>query len=293
MIKTLKKPIALFVLFEIIISVIYASVLISFLKFLDHNIYGDLYSYIYLIPFISFFLFFQKKEHILAKINRFSPLGILIIIAGIILYIFSQYFRAKLSPNDYFSMAISSWLIISLGGFLLFCGKNAFIEAMPALCFLVFMIPIPSPILNWYIEFLRKASETVSYYAFVLLGIPVFKTGNLFQLPNYTLEVARQCSGVRSSIGLWITAFLSSCLFLHKLRYRLLVLLSVIPIAIIKNGLRIVTLGILASYVDPIYITNHWLHKGGGVLYFGIALFLLFFPWLFFVRQLERKSLSK
>ncbi len=251
---------------------------------------SNLFSYILLIPFISAFFFFLNGRHIFSNIKPSAMPGLSCTMVGLILYLAGHQFTAELSKNDYLFLSISAWLLMGLGGFIIFFGWQAFKRAMFPLLILFFMAPIPSSVLNNYIRFLQKGSEEVSFLVFQLLGVPIYRQGNVFQLSNFTLEIARECSGIRSSIGLWITALLSSYIFLRSNAYRLLALLAVIPIAIFKNGLRIVTLGLLASYVDPIYITNHWLHKSGGILYFTIALLLLFFPWLFFLRLHEERT---
>jgi len=248
-----------------------------------------LYSYMPFIPFISIYFLWTRKKLIFSDTHPSLRLGSLFCLAGMTLYFIGHKFTANINQNDYLSITISGWLITSLGIFITFYGWDTFKRALFPMLFLFFMVPIPSFFLNWYIELLRKGSEEVSYLAFKILNIPVYRLNNVFELPNFTLEVAKECSGIRSSIGLWITAILAAYIFLKKPNYRMLLLFSVIPIAILKNGLRIVTLGILASYVDPIYITNHWLHKSGGILYFTIALFLLFFPWLFFLRSCEER----
>jgi exosortase/archaeosortase family protein len=49
---------------------------------------------------------------------------------------------------------------------------------------------------------------------------------------------------------------------------------------IIKNGIRIVTLTLLASYVDPAFLYGN-LHREGGVVFFMIGLLLMVpFFWL-------------
>ncbi len=284
------KRILLYLGIEALISTFFISDIKALYHFADHSPYSGLYSYIFVIPFISAFLFFLKREEIFEKITYSIKQALAPIIVGILLYLVGRDLVTELNQNDYLSIVSSSWLFLSIGFFIATFGWHAFKKASFPLLFLFFMVPIPSDILEKYIIFLQKGSEEVSYLLFQLLGVPVYRENNVFQLAHFNLEVARECSGIRSTIGLWITALLSVYILLRKTSSRLLALAVVIPISIIKNGIRIVTLGILASYVDPIYITNHWLHKSGGILFFSIALCLLFFPWIFFLRHREQKD---
>lgn len=287
MVKLFKNRILLFSCYQGLIILLMRHALFALYEYSTKK---SLYSYIVFIPFISAYLFYLRKKSIFSEFEFSLLPGVLFSLAGLILYFSGYRLVNTINQNDYLSFTICAWLLTGIGGFIIFLGWRAFKEAMFPLFILFFMVPIPSYLLNSYIIFLQKGSEEVSYLVFNLLNVPIYRNGNVFQLPNFTVEVAKECSGIRSSIGLWITAILSSYIFLKRTTYRLLLLIAVIPIAILKNGLRIVTLGLLASYVDPIYITNHWLHKSGGILYFTVALFVLFFPWLFFLRALELKS---
>ena len=288
--KQLMKSLTAFLFFQAMVLIFMRHDLLELYRFAASS---NLFSYILTIPFISAFFFFKNYKHIFGNTGFSVIPGVSCTMVGFILYFAGHHFGAELSKNDYLFLSTIAWLLMSLGGFIIFFGWHAFKRALFPLLFLFFMAPIPSSVLNNYIGFLQKGSEEVSFLVFRLLGVPIWRQGNVFQLPDFTFEVARECSGIRSSIGLWITALLFSYTFLKSNVCRFLALLAVIPIAIFKNGLRIVTLGLLASYVDPIYITNHWLHKSGGILYFTIALLFLFFPLLFLLRLYEgRKKLG-
>jgi exosortase len=89
------------------------------------------------------------------------------------------------------------------------------------------------------------------------------------------MEIAKQCSGIRSSLALFITGILAAHFFLKSSWKKAIFILSIIPIAILKNGIRIVTLSLLAIYVDERFLTQGFLHKSGGFIFFAPALTLL------------------
>lgn len=122
----------------------------------------------------------------------------------------------------------------------------------------------------------------------MVTGIPFFREGSTFHLTKFSVEVAEECSGIRSSIALFITSILAGQLFLNSTSRKIILILSVFPITIVKNGLRIVTLSLLGNYVD-IRILSSALHKQGGIPFFILA--LAFSGTIFwFLRKSEKRS---
>ena len=65
---------------------------------------------------------------------------------------------------------------------------------------------------------------------------------------------------------------------------------SILPITILKNGMRITTLSILAVYVDPSWITDSWLHSAGGIPFFIISLIFFLGPVLLVLSYLDKQG---
>jgi exosortase/archaeosortase family protein len=103
-----------------------------------------------------------------------------------------------------------------------------------------------------------------------------------------SVEVAPQCSGIRSGLALFITALLASYLFLDSWWRRIILVLCVFPITMFKNGIRITTLTLLGTYVDP-RILQSSLHREGGIPFFILAL-LLMAPILYWLRKSENRG---
>jgi exosortase len=127
---------------------------------------------------------------------------------------------------------------------------------------------------GWVIYLLQCGSTSVAYFLFRALGVPVLRQGFLLTVPGITIEVAKECSGVRSSVVLFITCLLAARLFLRTPWKRILLISLAIPLAILKNGIRIVTLTLLSIYVNPSFLTGR-LHHQGGFVFFLFALAML------------------
>ncbi len=108
------------------------------------------------------------------------------------------------------------------------------------------------------------------------------------QLPGFSMEVAPECSGIRSSIVLLITSVVAGKLFLRSGWNRLLLVLLVAPVSIVRNAIRISVIGELCVNVGP-HMIDSFIHKRGGPIFFALSLVPMFAAMLLMVRN-EQKS---
>ena len=236
---------------------------------------NDYYSHIVLIPLVSGYLIYLKRKRLLEKAPATFSEGAFLAVAGIALYLLGLAQGEKLTLNDWAAILVFSTVIFWLGGFVLLYGWEAFRRVPFPFLFLVFMIPIPDFLMTKIIYALQAGSIRVSEILFTLSGVPFGREGFFFRLPGVSVEVAEQCSGIRSSLALLITGILAGHFFLDRLWKKFFLALLVFPIAVFKNGLRIVTLSLLGAYVDAGFLTGGFLHRSGGFLFFIPALGLL------------------
>jgi exosortase len=253
--------------------------------------HSELYSHIPVIPVISLCILIFSRKRIFADLSWGWRGGFPLVVLGVAALISANRIEG-LDKNDYLSMVMSGAVLWFIGAFVLAYGSRAFKEAMFPLLFLVFVIPIPKFILDPFVNLLLIGSAYSTEFIFSLTGVPVHRDGFTFALPGITIEVAQQCSGIRSSIALIITSVLAGYLFLQKGWSRLILVLSFLPITVFKNSLRIVTLSLLASYVDTRFITGSWLHKSGGIPFFAVGLALMA-PVLWALMKAEKRKQRK
>ncbi len=268
----LSGPWKMFFLFFILAgAVIFYGPLKELLIFSFHN---DNLSHIPLIPLISGYFFWRKRKKIFPAAGHSYFLGALAVLLSAAPYLIGKSQVGVLNENDQlFFMALSA-VIFCFGGFLLLFGLDAFKAASFPLLFLFFMVPIPSFILNKAIFFLQTGSTYGADQIFKLTGIPFLHKGFAFSFPGLGIYVAHECSGIRSSISLLIMAVIMGHVFLARWPGRFLALLVAIPIAAVKNSIRIATLSILSLYVDRGFMYGK-LHRDGGIVFFLIGLALL------------------
>jgi exosortase len=193
-----------------------------------------------------------------------------------------------LNQNDYLSVITFSSVVVWIGGIVLFYGLPAFRKAVFPAALLFFMVPMPTFLMERVVSILQEGSAEAAFILFNLSGVPVLREGFIFHLPNLSIEVAEQCSGIHSAIALFITSILAGKLFLATGWRKGVLVLSVFPITIMKNGLRIVTLSLLGNNLDERILSSP-LHKQGGIPFFLLAVsFLLVVLWL--LRRFEKRK---
>jgi exosortase len=250
---------------------------------------SEYYSHILLIPFVSAYFLYQYRKAILDKGNGALLHGGLVLAGGLALYAVARFYRAQLGPNDFASLTTFSGVTFFTGSFILLYGMAGFRAAQFPLLFLLFVVPIPEFLLDGFIRVLQIGSTEVTEWLFLVTGTDYIRSGFIYRLPSITIEVAKECSGIRSSIALIITGVLAGHLFLRSGWRKLILIAAMIPFTIFKNGVRIVTLSLLAIYVDTKFITDSFLHHSGGFVFYLPALGLLA-GLLWWFRRAEKKK---
>lgn len=231
------------------------------------------FSHLWLIPLISAGMILELRHTIFSRTERALD-GVLAIVVGAILYGGAYRWSSALGQVDDLTLAISGLVVVFAGLFRLCYGRSAWRAARFPLAFLAFMIPMPTLLLDRVIEALQKGSATIVDGLLTLLQVPFVRDGLRFDLAGLSIEIAQECSGIRSSTALVILTVLLAHYSLRATWRKLLLVTAVIPVVFFKNGLRIVTLSLLAIHVDPSFITGAP-HRDGGFVFFGLMLLVL------------------
>jgi exosortase len=257
---------------------------------------NETYSHITLIPLVSLFLLVIQRKSIFAEAARKPAAGFAVCAGGLALYGLATVLREQLdSPafrnqdvsNDYLTFCMAGAVAWVIGSFIAVYGMRAFKKARFALLFLVFTIPLPMFLLEGIVTALQLASAEASDIVFRLTGVSYHRSGLVFEFPNVAVRVAEECSGIRSSLSLFILSIITGYLFLRTFSRRVILALAIFPITVVKNGFRIVTITLLANYVDMSFITNHWIHRSGGIPFFAVAMGM-FIPLVWALRRTEK-----
>lgn len=264
----------------------FASPLVSLIAYAAGS---DVHSHVLLIPVIcGYLLYLQQRQ--LPKPGTPSILGavILVAIAVIAVMIGRKIWPVfpALSLNDYLTLMTFGFVCsLAAAGFLIL-GKNWMRAAAFPVAFLIFFVPLPDAVVTALETASKYASAEVANWFLSLAGVPMVRDGLFFQIPGITIEVAQECSGIRSSLVLIITSLLAAHLFLRSPWRKLILVALVIPLGILRNGFRIFVIGSLCVNVGPEMIESP-VHRQGGPLFFALSLIPLFFL-LWWLRRGER-----
>jgi len=233
----------------------------------------DYYSHFLIIPAISAYVLFRRRK----KLFRGDPgsllLGLAVMALGSGLIVFDKLCQPELIAHA--ELCASGAILFLTGSFLALFGVSSFQKALFPFAFLVFVIPLPIAWMELVVSTLVSGSTGVTHLLFKAFGVPFVQEGAYFYLPGFNIEVAQECSGIRSSIALVITTVLAGHIFLDKSWKKGLLALAVFPVTVFKNGVRIITLYLLSYFVDMRIIEGGFLHKSGGFIFFGLGLIIL------------------
>lgn len=258
----------------------------SLVKLAQFALGSELFSYILLIPFVSIYLGRYGSRHRLVS-RGFSawiaaiPLAVGVLVLGAYGWVWHTGGEPTLETQ--LTYTIFGFVCLLAGGAFLFLPGNIMRQWVFAVCFLVFLVPIPAVWVRGIEGFLQHRSADVAHALFALSGTPVLREGTVFHLPGFTLEVAPECSGIHSTLVLFITSLVAGYLLLQNRWRRTFLTFAVIPLALLRNGFRIFTIGELCVHVSPEMI-NSYIHRKGGPIFFALSLIPLFL-FLVFLRK--------
>src|SRR5262249_617965 len=153
----------------------------------------------------SLYLMYTRRQTLYARAAYWTLGGVPLVLPGALCYVLGLTLQPGLSQNDFLALTILGVIIIWVGGFVMCFGPQATRIALFPLGFLVFIIPLPEALLSHVITALQYASADMVDVLFQLTPLPVLREHLSFVLPGLTIEVARECSSIRSSMALLIT----------------------------------------------------------------------------------------
>jgi len=257
----------------ILISVAYSVAISELLR-----IWGvrEEYSYGYMIPFITAFLIWQRKD-LLERMNFSGAwFGVVLALIG-----FSIYFLGELSAL--YLLVQYSMIIMVLGLALAMTGWPAFRIIFVPLLFLLFMIPLPQFFLGEISQQLQFLSSEIGVAFIRAFGISVYLEGNVIDLGVYKLQVVEACSGLRYLFPLMALGFMAAYFFNGAMWKRVVIFISTIPITIFMNSFRIGAIGVMVEHWG-IDMAEGFLHDFEGWIIFMACMAVLMAEMWFLAR---------
>jgi exosortase len=183
---------------------------------------------------------------------------------------------------------ILAYVLLVWAGAYLFWGRARLGEVLLPAGLLIFLTPFPGWLVNGMELFFQKTSADATQWLFDLTRTTYSRSGQVFDLPGISLVVAQECSGVRSSLVLFITGLIAGNLFLKSAWAKGLLAFMVIPLGILRNGFRIFVIAQLCVHVNPNMIDSY-IHRQGGPVFFALSL-IPFFALIAGLRWWEKRG---
>jgi exosortase len=237
------------------------------------------YTYAFLVPpFVAYVIWhgFDGYRKIEVRPNHY---GLPVLLAALLLL-----FIGKLGA-DYFISRFSLWILI-VGLVLYLFGWRMLRSLAFPLSYLLLTIPLPGIIHNEITFPLQLFCSRAAASLIDLMGVPVFREGNILKVPHYTVEVAQACSGIRSLLALVAMGIGYGYFAERRLWVRAALVALMIPIALFTNSLRIMAVSLLGYAVDPSWA------EGFAHLFSGWVIFLLALVLLFLAHSLIERALA-
>ena len=256
-------------------------------EFATYTAHSDVHSYVLLIPFVTAYLIYIRWRQLSGELTTSWGPAVVLAAVGFGALFASQHF-ASLGRNDHMTLIALSFVCFTITGVFLFLGAKWARSAMFPLFFLAFMIPLPEIAVDTLEEASKQASAEVASWLFLITGTPFLRSETIFQLPGITITVAKECSGIRSTLVLIITSLLAANMFLRATWRRALLVAAVIPLGLLRNALRILVISLLCVHIGP-HMINSVIHRRGGPVFFALSLIPLF-AMLWLLRRQEIKQ---
>lgn len=268
------------------LAVLLAGYAVVFRRLFAFAIANEFNTYVLMVPFIALGMYFVRGHTIHSdKPCLPGALAAFAVAASLLALAITQ----SLGPAGRLALEVQSFPVALAGLVLLFGGYRRFRDLLFPIALLICMVPLPPLAVRLIEHLLQYASAWLAFVLFRLIGLPVLRTGDVFiRLPGITLEVAPACSGIQSTVALFVLSLAAGYVFLHSAWLRVVLTLAVVPLGILRNAIRIVTVGDLCYRYGPQMIDSY-VHRKGGWLFFLVFL-VPFFALLFVLARFERPS---
>jgi exosortase len=220
----------------------------------------------FFVPIVAGFIIWQRRDVLTATRLETNYWGLLVVLWGAL-----QFMVGTLGANIF--LARTAFLISLIGSIWFLCGTRVLkILAFP-LFLLCFMIPIPAIIYARITLPLQLFASWVAEHVLGLIGIPVFRDGNVLELASQKLSVVEACSGIRSLLSLSFLSLIYAYFFDTKVWMRAALLITTIPIAIAANAARVTITGVISEYRAD--LAQGFFHLLEGWVLFAVAFTLM------------------
>jgi exosortase B len=220
---------------------------------------------------VSIWFFYFKTQDLketAVPLKAAPILGLGVFVLGLLMYVLGR-------SQSVLFLEVGSLVFILLGILFTFWGTKLARHYWFAFFFLLFVIPLPSSLVDAATQPMKIAASYGAYHLLSWLGYPVTRFGVIINIGPYPLFVADACAGLNSLFTLEALGLLYMNIMRHEsaLRNALLAAL-IIPISFTANVTRVTVLALITYHLGK-EAGEGFLHGFSGMVLFMTALSLI------------------
>jgi exosortase len=220
----------------------------------------------FFVPVVAVYIAWQQRQKLAEAPARHAWMGL-----ALVAWAALQLTVATLGAELFLQRTA---FVLAVIGSVWFLGGRAALRILGFPLFLLFfMVPLPAIVYNEITFPLQLLASRMAEGALSLMGIPVFREGNVLELAGQRLQVVEACSGIRSLLSLTFLSLVYGYFFESRLWIRVVLFFATVPVALVANAGRVTLTGIL-SELKPEY-AHGFFHNASGWVIFMIALVIL------------------
>jgi exosortase len=225
---------------------------------------SDEYSSGLLVPFLSIYILWSRRQSIAQYKVKPSVWGLFAFVAAQAFRLFGLFFM--------FASAERLSIVLSIAALVLFLfGWQLFKKVFTILIFLFLMLPWPNRVQAAVALPLQRWATSSAVFCLEMMGCEAVQEGNIIHIGSSSVAVVEACNGLRMVTAFFVISGLVVLIVRRKLWEKAIVLASSLPIALICNTVRLTITALAFTVVSGEYWEKIF-HDFGGYAMMPLAL---------------------
>lgn len=225
------------------------------------------YSHGWLVVPVAVYFLFSRRADCPPPKRDWAWVGLVLLVVSL---------AVRIAGSIWFLAPLAGWSIpLWVAGTCWFLGGWSLVRwCLPAIVFLVFMIPLPYRGETLLSGPLQAIATRISCFTLQFIGESAIREGNVILIDQHKIAVAEACSGLRIFMSIVALAFGYVLLVPNPMRVKIGLVLSLLPIALLTNAFRIVVTALLQKHLSG-EAARHFSHDAAGWLMMPVAAALM------------------
>jgi len=235
------------------------------------------YTHAYFVLPLSLIFIWQKHNKIKSEACNLQPtaafFGFITLCLGLLMFFFGWQW-------EYLLISTLSFIIVIVGIVLFLYGPKILKRIRFALFYLLLMVPPPTGMLDNITIPMRYGVSVAAHAILKVFGYAFSREGLILSIGTNEIYMGAPCSGFRSLITLFALGLAYVHLIKITHRQRLIMILCIIPLALLGNLIRVISMCLVTFYLGAT-TGQKYFHD-----YSGIIIFLLLILGLLGIEKL-------